>query len=221
MPLPAPCSPHVRAWCSRQARALPALAQGAAHLSAGPGMRTPERGCPPLQHLSHGLRFEPLLAEKNPCGSAGNAFHYPRECIQGQPSSPRPALTSDLRKAVSSRITDTGPPRAGHGASFIRPTKSRANCPIASQLHSFVFGGQSLNHSVKPLCPPTTTVKHATSPFRSVGSITTARPMAIGLPRLASARNAGRFTNWSTPLTLPSPTECLPSPVLSRLLKAR
>lgn len=47
LPLPALCRPHVRAWCSRQACALPALAQGPAGLSAGPGSRTrPGHGCP-------------------------------------------------------------------------------------------------------------------------------------------------------------------------------
>ena len=41
---------------------------------------------------------------------------YSRECSQGQQSPPRPALTSDLGKAVTSRVNETGPPPAGHGA---------------------------------------------------------------------------------------------------------
>jgi hypothetical protein len=52
--------PHVRAWCSRQACAVPALAQGPAGLSAEPGRGTPARGCSPPQHLSHSLNGSSL-----------------------------------------------------------------------------------------------------------------------------------------------------------------
>jgi len=140
LPVPAPGVPYVRAWCSRQACALPAVAQGAAGLSASPCGRTPERGCRQPQPVWHRSRFGPLLAEKNPCGSPGNAFHYLRECIQGQPSPARPALTSDLRRAVTSRVNETGPPPAGQGAPFIRTRNCRqGNGGRNSRIFRFFF----------------------------------------------------------------------------------
>jgi hypothetical protein len=37
----------------------------------------------------------------------------------------RPALTRALRKAVTSRVKETGPPPGGHGAPFMRPKNCR------------------------------------------------------------------------------------------------
>jgi hypothetical protein len=65
-------------------------------------------------------RSWPRLREETPCQSRPSAVGYSRERNHGQQWPARPALTSDLRKAVTSRVNDTGPPPAGHGASFIR-----------------------------------------------------------------------------------------------------
>src|ERR1019366_5759421 len=64
--------------------------------------------------------------KKYACQTPARPLQYTRECNSGQRSPTRPALTSDWRKAVTSRVSDTAPPPAGHGAPFIR---SRARPP--------------------------------------------------------------------------------------------
>ena len=56
------------------------------------------------------------LSEGSSCQSPHDAIGYSRECDQGQQSPARPALTSDLRQAVTRRVNNTGPPPARHGA---------------------------------------------------------------------------------------------------------
>ena len=99
----------------------------------------PRPGINLLGAVSASSPGRPWLIE-SPCESPGNAFHYARECNPGQPSPARPALTSDLRKAVTSRVNDTGPPPAGHGAPSIRTRNCRqGNGGRNSRIFRFFF----------------------------------------------------------------------------------
>ena len=97
-----------------------------------------ERSADYAHHLSQ--RTASTLAEENPCGSPGNAFHYLRECIQGQPSPAWPALTSELRRAVTSRVKDTGPRQ--------RATLPRSSAPD-SRPQLPTINSRPINHSVR------------------------------------------------------------------------
>ena len=80
------------------------------------------------------------LLEETPCQSRPGALGYSRERNQSQEWPTRPALTSDLRKAVTSRVNDTGPPPAGHGAPFIRTSNCRqGNGGRNSRIFRFFF----------------------------------------------------------------------------------
>ena len=89
----------------------PALAAGEAHLTISLG------------------RCWRRWQEESPCQSRPGALGYSRERDQGQEWPARRALTSDLRKAVTSRVNDTGPPPAGHGAPFIRTRQRPPTIP--------------------------------------------------------------------------------------------
>jgi hypothetical protein len=57
-----------------------------------------------------------------------------------QRSPPQSALTSDLRKAVTSRVNDSGPPPGGQGAPFIRIRNCRqGNGGRKSKILGFFF----------------------------------------------------------------------------------
>jgi hypothetical protein len=65
---------------------------------------------------------------------------YVRQRTPGQLPPTRPALTSDLRKAVTTRVSDTGPPPVGQGAPFIRTRKPRlGNAGRNSKTFKFFF----------------------------------------------------------------------------------
>ena len=67
-------------------------------------------------HLKTELKELPAIANElytlasRPTGSCGSTMN--------------PVMNSDLRQAVTSRVNDTGPPPAGHGAPLIRTRQS-------------------------------------------------------------------------------------------------
>jgi hypothetical protein len=68
------------------------------------------------------LRFS---GRRMPCQTPAGRLKSSRAFSRGQRSPPRPALTSDLRQAVTRRVSYTGPPPLGQRASFIRTTNCR------------------------------------------------------------------------------------------------